>query len=131
MRTVSNYGNSAVVIEPWEKEMNEDILRQLVEQIGQLKREVTHLGRELMSRTESHCQLRVLPYSSHDNDVEVQHAGFNKEIQDALRQNNVLMVSQVLNLGTRWLDNAPRIGPAMTEKIKAHLFDNMGVGLPD
>lgn len=104
--------------------------RRLLERIGKLERQLTHLERELLQRTESHCQLRILPYSNPENDVRIQNAGFSQKIEDVLRRNDVFMVSQLLNLGKQWL-SLSGIDSVTKDEIEAHLANNMGVPLQD
>lgn len=105
-------------------------LRFLTEKLGRLQRRTEHLERELELRTESHHQINPLPYSKEENDANVQDVGFSEDIENALHRNNVFMISEILDLGKRWLDNAPGIGAGRAEEIKIHLA-GMGVALPD
>lgn len=105
-------------------------LRFLTEKLGRLQRRTEHLERELVLRTESHHQINPLPYSEEKNDANVQDVGFSEDIENALHRNNVFKISEILDLGKRWLIHAPGICYTGAEEIKIHLAD-MGIALPD
>lgn len=102
----------------------------LTKKLGRLQRRTEHLERELVLRTESHHQINPLPYSEEKNDANVQDVGFSEDIENALHRNNVFKISEILDLGKRWLVHTPGICYTGAEEIKIHL-DHIGVALPD
>lgn len=104
--------------------------RELLERIGLLERQLANVLQFLTYNPISSEAFGVLMFSNERNDKRVQDVGFSEDIEDALHRQNIFKVSQILNLGRRWLNKMPGIGYTKAEQIKQHLAD-IGALLPD
>ncbi len=111
-------------------ESTQQQIRELKERVGSLERHTANIEQYFAYYAVSGAPFGALLFSTERNDKAVQDVGFDEEIENALHRNNVFNVSQILNLGKRWLDNAPDIGPTKADEIKLHLA-RLGARLPD